>query len=69
MNLRFGPILPVTQGFFRRENSASIAIAQMEEHASIIDLGVALELDPRLELRVQGEADFYSQSNLQVLQV
>ena len=51
------------QGFFRRENSASIAIAQMESSSVISDFGVALELDPRLELRVQGEADFYSQQS------
>ena len=48
------------QGFFRRENSASIAIAQMESSSVISDFGAALELDPRLELQVQGEADFYS---------
>ena len=48
------------QGFFRRENTASIAIAQMESSSVISDFGAALELDPRLELQVQGEADFYS---------
>ena len=48
------------QGFFRRENTASIAIAQMESSSVISDFGAALELDPRLELQVQGEADFSS---------
>ncbi|HIM21870.1 MAG TPA: FtsX-like permease family protein [Gammaproteobacteria bacterium] len=52
-----------SQGFFRRENSASIAIAQMENSSVISDFGVALELDPRLELKVQGEAEFYSQQS------
>jgi putative ABC transport system permease protein len=51
------------QGFFRRENSASIAIAQMDNSSVISDFGVALELDPRLELKVQGEAEFYSQQS------
>ena len=52
-----------SQGFFRRENSASIAIAQMDNSSVISDFGVALELDPRLELKVQGEAEFYSQQS------
>ena len=51
------------QGFFRRENSASIAIAQMDNSSVISDFAVALELDPRLELKVQGEAEFYSQQS------
>ena len=52
-----------SQGFFRRENSASIAIAQMDNSSVISDFAVALELDPRLELKVQGEAEFYSQQS------
>ena len=55
--------LAVTQGAFRRGASASIAIVQMEENASIIDLGATLELDPRLDLKVQGEADFYEEQS------
>ena len=55
--------LPGSQGFFRRENSASIAIAQMDNSSVISDFAVALELDPRLELKVQGEAEFYSQQS------
>ena len=55
--------LSVTQGAFRRGASASIAIVQMEENASITDLGVTLELDPRLDLKVQGELIF-TKSNL-----
>ena len=55
--------LAVTQGAFRRGASASIAIVQMEENASIIDLGATLELDPRLNLKVQGEADFYEEQS------
>jgi len=55
--------LAVTQGAFRRGASASIAIVQMEENASITDLGVTLELDPRLDLKVQGEADFYEEQS------
>ena len=51
--------LAVTQGAFRRGASASIAIVQMEENASIKDLGIDLEMDPRLDLKVQGEAEFY----------
>ena len=35
----------------------------MESSSVITEFGVALELDPRLELRVQGEADFYSQQS------
>ena len=55
--------LAVTQGAFRRGASASIAIVQMEENASITDLGATLELDPRLDLKVQGEADFYEEQS------
>ena len=55
--------LAVTQGAFRRGASASIAIVQMEENASITDLGATLELDPRLNLKVQGEADFYEEQS------
>ena len=51
--------LAVTQGAFRRGASASIAIVQMEKNASITDFAATLELDPRLNLKVQGEADFY----------
>ena len=55
--------LAVTQGAFRRGASASIAIVQMEENASITDLGATLELDPRLDLKVQGEVDFYEEQS------
>ena len=55
--------LAVTQGAFRRGASASIAIVQMEENASITDFGATLELDPRLDLKVQGEADFYEEQS------
>ena len=55
--------LAVTQGAFRRGASASIAIVQMEKNASITDLGATLELDPRLDLKVQGEADFYEEQS------
>tara|TARA_Y100000590_G_scaffold70886_1_gene77690 strand:+ start:3593 stop:4771 length:1179 start_codon:yes stop_codon:yes gene_type:complete len=55
--------LTVTQGVFRRENSASIAIVQMENKAIISDFAASLELDPRLDLKVQGEADFYSKQS------
>ena len=51
--------LAVIQGAFRRGASASIAIVQMEKNASITDFAATLELDPRLNLKVQGEADFY----------
>ncbi|MCS5615034.1 MAG: ABC transporter permease, partial [Candidatus Marinimicrobia bacterium] len=46
-----------------RGASASIAIVQMEENASITDLGATLELDPRLDLKVQGEVDFYEEQS------
>jgi len=55
--------LAVTQGAFRRGASASIAIVQMEGNASITDLGATLELDPRLDLKVQGEVDFYEEQS------
>ena len=55
--------LAVTQAAFRRGASASIAIVQMEENASITDLGATLELDPRLDLKVQGEVDFYEEQS------
>ena len=55
--------LAVTQGAFRRGASASIAIIQMEGNASITDLGATLELDPRLDLKVQGEVDFYEEQS------
>ena len=55
--------LTVIQGAFRRGASASIAIVQMEENASITDFGATLELDPRLKLKVQGEYDFYQEQS------
>ena len=55
--------LAVTQGAFRRGASASIAIVQMEGNASITDFGATLELDPRLDLKVQGEVDFYEEQS------
>ena len=51
--------LTVTESGIRRGASASIAIVQMEKNASITDFAATLELDPRLNLKVQGEADFY----------
>ena len=52
--------LTYTQGAFRRGASASIAIVRLEEKESLNDLGIFVENDPRLKLKVERQSDFYN---------
>jgi putative ABC transport system permease protein len=52
--------LTYTQGAFRRGASASVAIARLEEKESLNDLGIFVENDPRLKLKVERQSDFYN---------
>ena len=52
--------LTYTQGAFRRGASASVAIVRLEEKESLNDLGIFVENDPRLKLKVERQSDFYN---------
>ena len=52
--------LTYTQGAFRRGASASVAIVKLEDDQSLDELGIFVENDPRLKLKVERESDFYN---------
>ncbi len=52
--------LTYTQGAFRRGASASVAIVKLEDDQSLDKLGIFVENDPRLKLKVERESDFYN---------
>jgi putative ABC transport system permease protein len=52
--------LTYTQGAFRRGASASVAIVRLENQESLNELGIFVENDPRLKLKVERQSDFYN---------
>ncbi|MDB3881098.1 ABC transporter permease [Gammaproteobacteria bacterium] len=52
--------LTYTQGAFRRGASASVAIVRLENNESLDQLGIFVENDPRLKLKVERESDFFN---------
>ena len=52
--------LTYTQGAFRRGASASVALVKLNSEQALDELGIFVENDPRLKLKVERESDFYN---------